>query len=141
MSRDGQQFINYWDSTVRAVTITIAMEAGKGSYELPDKQLLQNNARWIGIVCRDPGSDRKTRTGADLVNELAFKASHISLKDTVSDEYLREVPLELLTPKTGDNWFFRLPDKPFDIANSKISLSDPTLAVDGEEYELTIFYR
>ena len=132
---------DYWDQPTRAVTLTITMEAGKSSYDLPDKQLLQNNARWVGLIHREPGGSRKTKKGADLVNQNAFRASHLSLRDTTTDEYLREIPLELMLPKTGDNWFFRLPDKPFDIANSKISISDTSLIVEGEAYELTILYR
>ena len=42
--------------------------------------------------------------------------------------------------KQADNWFFRLPLQTFDIANSKIFISDVSTIVAGEEIELMIFY-
>jgi len=133
---------NYWGEPARAVAITIRTENGVGDYELPDKTILNNCAAWVGIGMRAPGSNKKTRTGNDLINATAFACGHILLRDDVSDDYLREIPLEYIQLDTSNEQrFYRLPNTTFDIANSKITFSDPTALVTGEEIELVIFYR
>ncbi len=132
---------NYWDDAVRVMPIIIRLRSGESSYELPDKTILNNCSQWVGIAHRAPGGDRKTRTGADLVNEDCFRAAHIRLRSDVDSDYLREVPLELIQLReTGDNNFYRLPGIPMDIANSKISISDVSTIVADEELELLVFY-
>jgi len=135
-----QRIENYWDARVKVMPITIKLESGVGSYDLPDKNILNNCSEWVGIGHREPAGNRKTRTGADLVNQNCFRAAHLRLRSEVDDDFLREVPLELIQNKTGDNFFFRLPGIPMDIANSKISISDTSTIVAGEEIELLIFY-
>ena len=132
---------NYWDDAVRVMPIIIRLRAGESSYELPDKTILNNCSQWVGIAHRIPGTDRKTRTGADLINQACFRAAHIRLRSDVDSDYLREVPLELIQLRdTGDNNLYRLPGIPMDIANSKISISDTSTIVADEEIELLVFY-
>ncbi|MCG8332341.1 MAG: hypothetical protein MI974_31945 [Chitinophagales bacterium] len=133
--------INYWDEPASIAVINIEMKAGKGDYDLPDKSILNNCSAWIGISCRAPGGSKKTRTGADLINSNAFNCAHIRLRSKVNEDYLREIPLEFIQRRDASEPFFRLPDMPFDIANSKISISDPSTITTGEEIELIILYR
>ena len=135
-----QQVTNYWDAKVKVMPITIKLESGVSSYDLPDKNILNNCSEWVGIGHREPAGNRKTRTGAALINQNCFRAAHLRLRSEVDDDFLREVPLEMIQHKTGDNFFFRLPAIPMDIANSKISISDASTIVAGEEIELLVFY-
>lgn len=132
---------NYWAKPAKCVVILLKMSNGISSYQLPDKSILNNCSNWVGIGVREPGGSRKTRSGADLINQNAFRAAHITLRDNVSDDFLREIPLELLVTKQADNFFFRLPEQTFDIANSKVFISDVSTIVANEEIELLIFYQ
>jgi len=132
--------MNYWGQTAKCVVILLTTETGVSSYELPDKTILNNNSKWVGVAVREPAGSRKTRSGADLINQAAFRAAHITLRSEVGEDYFREIPLETLVIKQADNWFFRLPLQTFDIANSKIFISDVSTIVNGEEIELMIFY-
>lgn len=135
------QVINYWDEPAKIAVINIVMEAGKGDYELPDKNILNNCSAWIGVSCRAPGDGKKTRTGADLINAAAYNCAHFRLRSGVDKDYFREIPLEFIERRNASEPFLRLPDMPFDIANSKISISDPSTITAGEEIELIILYR
>jgi hypothetical protein len=136
-----QQVTNYWDAKVKVMPITIKLEIGVGSYDLPDKNILNNCSEWVGIAHREPAGSRKTRTGAALINQNCFRAAHLRLRSEVDDDFLREIPLEIIQQRTsGDNFMYRLPGIPMDIANSKISISDTSTIVAGEEIELLIFY-
>lgn len=132
---------NYWEDHVKVAVVNIKLESGVGSYDLPDKSILNNCSKWVGIAHRTPAGSRKTRTGADLINQNCFRAAHLRLRSEVDDDYLREVPLELIELRsTGDNNIFRLPNITMDIANSKISISDTSTIVANEEIELLIYY-
>lgn len=132
---------NYWTAPTKAMVINIRMEAGVTSYDLPDKSILNNCSHWVGIAHRVPANDRKTRNGRNLINQAAFRAAHLRLRSELDDDYLRQIPLEVIALRDGaDNNFFRLPGIPMDIANSKITISDAATIVAGEELELIIFY-
>lgn len=140
MYRNNNHGTDYWAQPAKVVPITIKLLAGVTSYELPDKSILNNCSHWIGIGHRSPAGNRKTRSGADIINENCFKAAHLTLRSETDEDFLREVPLELLELKSGDNFFFRLPNIPFDIANSKIKIADASTIVANQEIELLIFY-
>lgn len=132
---------NYWEKNAKCVVILLKTETGVSSYELPDKTILNNCSNWVGIAVREPGGSRKTRSGADLINQAAFRAAHITLRSEVGEDFFREIPLEILQTKAADNFFYRLPPKTFDIANSKVFISDVSTISAGEEIELLIFYE
>lgn len=132
---------NYWNKSAKCLAILLTTEAGTASYELPDKTILNNRSKWVGIAVREPGTGRKTRSGADLINQTAFRAAHITLRNEIGEDFFREIPLEVLTIKEADNRFYRLPDRTFDIANSKVFISDVSAIVAGEEIELLVFYE
>lgn len=131
---------NYWNVPAKCLAILLTTEAGVASYELPDKTILNNKSKWVGIAVREPGTGRKTRSGASLINQNAFRAAHITLRNEIGEDFFREIPLETLTFKEADNRFYRLPTRTFDIANSKVFISDVSTISAGEEIELLIFY-
>jgi hypothetical protein len=134
--------MGYWNGDARCVTINIVLRTGVGEYELPDKSILSNCAHWVSIAHRTPAGSRKTRTGANLVNANCFKAAHLTLRDNVSSEFLRQIPLELTEIRTGtEGYGLRLPENTIDLANSKIFIADTAAIVDGEEIELIVFYK
>lgn len=132
---------NYWGKEAKCLVVLLTTEAGVSSYELPDKTILNNRSKWVGIGVREPAGSRKTRSGADLINQAAFRAAHITLRSEVGEDFFREIPLEVLQIRQADNWFYRLPTQTFDIANSKVFISDVSTISAGEEIELLIFYE
>lgn len=132
----------YWDGDAKVVAINIVTRTGVGQYELPDKNILSNCAHWVAVAHRSPAGSRKTRKGAALINEAAFRCAHLTLRDEVSSDFLREVPLELTEIRSGTDGFgLRLPGNTIDLANSKIFISDVSTIVDGQEIELLVFYK
>jgi hypothetical protein len=132
---------NYWEHDYQVKPVYIATQANVGAYDLPDKSILQQNKKVIGISIPVSAAGKKNETGKALLNTNAYACAYLVLNSDATTERLR-LRFEMFAPRSGgDNYFLRLPLDNIDIANSKVIIGDATTAANNEVIEIDFFYE
>lgn len=132
---------NYWQHDWEQKSIYIETAEDVGTYELPDKSILQKNKRVIGIGIPVSASGKKDSMGRTLLNATAYNSAHLVIKSDTSTERF-SLRFEVCAYRSGgDNFFLRLPLNDVDIANSQVIIGNASDAVAGEVIQIDFFYE
>lgn len=114
--------------------VTVGTDGNQqGHFNLNIDENLQNE-HLLGIRVTRPGANRKSRNNNNLVNDAAFNASFLTLgqKNTLVG---REIPLEEIALANDNGYWYEIDVPNLDLKTSTLRCVDPSLVVQGEDYQ------
>ena len=132
---------NQWQHDWEMKPVYIPTTADVGSYDLPDKSILQKNKKVVGIAIPASVSGKRNDSGVALLNATAYNSAYLVLKSDTTTEWMKIRFEALAYGINSEQRFMRIPLKDVDIANSKVIIGNATDAENSEVIEIDFFYE
>ncbi len=119
-------------------SFAVEMSAGTDRYNLEYASPIQRETV-TGLQIRKKEGNAKSINGNDLVNDDAFLAAFLTLKQR-NAEVFENIPVYNVWKATEQGLWFPVNIPMIDMAQSHLFISDVSTVVDDEDFELTFKY-